>query len=120
MLVRTKRYSKNDLVKAIIAFKENHKGSLPTIQDWKAGKMKPALSTYYRRFESLNDALKEAVKFNSVREFETWISENNEERLPPKKNAENLLPNSNQAFNVLSVESIPLTQIDTIQLSPQF
>lgn len=98
MLINSKRYSKNDLIKALIAFKEKHEGKLPTKQDWKKGKMRPSLSTFYRRFESLNDALKEADKFNSVREFEAKISENNEERLPSKKRRLKSAPKQQSGF----------------------
>lgn len=80
MLVDGNRYDKNDLLKALIQFKADHKETLPTKKDWKSGEMNPSLRTFQRRFKNIEEALEKADKYNSVGEFEIKLAEDEQRR----------------------------------------
>ena len=80
MLVDRKRYDKNDLLKSVIQFKADHKGTLPTKEEWKNGEMKPSLRTFQRRLGNIKDMLAEADKYDSVGEFENKLVEDEQKR----------------------------------------
>jgi hypothetical protein len=80
MLVNRDRYEKNDLVKAVIQFKADHGGNLPTKEDWQNREMKPSLRTFQRRTNDIEELLQEANQYKSVSEFEEKLAEEKQKR----------------------------------------
>lgn len=79
-LVNRKSYEKEDLIKALIDFRNDHGVNFPTKKDWEAGKIKPSMRTFHRKFESLENAVMEAGKFKSVSDYDNHLYEEEQVR----------------------------------------